>query len=119
MDDKYTPNPDAYKNRLAKEKNNPAFRSKIKDWEKNIADQPTFNTENEALQKAIEMTKKGEECLIFQAPKELGGKWKVISWEDHNGMGPESANQLGWSMIYDSQMLYDEVHGDVDHIEEV
>ena len=113
MANKYKPNPEAYKRRLEKEKKYPAFRDKIKDWEKDIADQPTFETEDEALQKAIEITKQDEVCAIFQAPEELGGEWKVIQ----DGM--ESANQLGWSMIYDSQMLYDKVHGEVDHIEEV
>ena len=117
MTKKYKADPSAYERRLEKEKNNPAFRERIKEWEANIADQPEFETEKEALAKAVELTKKGEDCTIFVAPEDLGGMWKVISWKGHNGMGPDSASMLGWSMIYDTQMLKD-ANG-VDEIEEV
>lgn len=118
MAHKYKADPDAYKRRLEKEKSIPAFREKIKMWEKNIEDQPTFDTEDEAVKFAVEKTKKGEDWTVFVAPKELGGKWKAISWKAHDGMGPDSANMLGWSMIYDAQHLrnYEE---DIDNIQEV
>ena len=116
---KYNADPTAYKRRIEREKTNPAFKNRIKEWEKNIEDQPTFDTENEAVKFALEKTKKGEEWTVFVAPKELGGKWKAISWNDHQGMGPESANMLGWSMIYDTQLLKDKVSEKVDIIEEV
>lgn len=115
----YKADSSAYKRRLEKEKSNQAFKSKIKWWESNIEDQPTFDTVEKAVKFALEKTKKGERVTVWEAPKELGGKWKVISWEVNNGMGPESANQLGWSMIYDSEGLYSETHKDIDHIKEV
>ena len=118
MANKYQADPAAYKRRLEKEKSVPAFREKIKIWEKNIEDQPTFDTESEAVKFAVEKTKKGERWTIFSAPKELGGKWKAISWKAHDGMGPDSANMLGWSMIYDTQQLRNYAE-DIDHIQEV
>lgn len=117
MAKKYQYDPEAYKRRLKKEKQNPAFKERIKEWEQNIADQPEFDAEEEALKKAGEMTKAGDDCTIYQAPKELGGKWKVISWKDHDGMGPDSADMLGWCMIYDSQLI--KMATGVDEIEEV
>ena len=119
MADKYTVDPSAYERRLEKEKRVPAFRERIKEWEKNIADQPTFNTEDEAVKFAVEKTRKGEAWTVFVAPKELGGKWKAIAWAANNGMGPESASVLGWSMIYDSQQLQRKAGRNIDHIEEV
>ncbi len=46
---KYEFSNEAYKRRLRKERTNPAFRQRIKEWEKVVAEQPTFDTENEAL----------------------------------------------------------------------
>ena len=115
----YKADSSAYKRRLEKEKNIPAFKGKIKMWEKNIEDQPEFDTGEEAVKFAVDKTKKGEKVTVWEAPKELGGKWKVISWEANNGMGPESASQLGWSMIYDTDGLHSAAQEDIDDIKEV
>lgn len=119
MAEKYSFDPEAYKRRADKEKRVPAFRERIKEWEKNIADQPTFSTEDETVKFAVAKTKKGERWTVWVAPKELGGKWKAISWAAHDGMGPESANQLGWSMIYDTELLQSKAERGIDEIEEI
>ena len=119
MAGKYKFDPSAYKRRLEREKERPELKERFKFYEKTIADQPEFDTEDEAVKFALAKIKKGEDCTIWLAPKELGGKWKVISWEAHNGMGPDSADQLGWSMIYDTQHLKDKGSKGIDHIKEV
>ena len=95
------------------------MKERFKFYEKTIADQPTFDTEDEALKFALEKTKKEESWTVWVAPKELGGKWKAISRDAHRGMGPESADQLGWSMIYDTEHLELAVLETIDDIEEV
>lgn len=105
MGKKYQVDPDAYKRRLEREKARPDLKERFKFYEKTIAGQPEFDTEEEAVKFAVEKTKAGGRFTVWVAPKELGGKWKVISWEAEGGMGPDAADQLGWSMIYDSELL--------------
>ena len=119
MADKYKVDPDAYKRRLERERSRPDLKERFKFYEQMIADQPTFDTEDEAVRFAVGKTKKGESWTIFVAPKELGGKWKAISWAAHGGMGPDAAMQLGWSMIYDSEKLEEKADDNIDHIKEV
>ena len=119
MAEKYMIDPDAYKRRLQREKEFPELKERFKFYEKTIADQPTFATEDEAVKFAVEKTKKGERWTVWVAPKELGGKWKAISWASHRGMGPEAADQLGWSMIYDSDLLQSKASKYIDHIKEI
>lgn len=119
MAGKYKIDPDAYKRRLAREKERPELKERFKFYEDTIEDQPTFETEKEAVDFAVKKTKKGERWTVWVAPKELGGKWKAISWEAHKGMGPEAADQLGWSMIYDTEHLQTKAFGKIDHIKEV
>lgn len=118
MANKYKFDTTAYKRRLEREKNNPKFKERLKDYEKIVEDQPTFETEKDALKFAAPKLKKNEMWMIWQAPEELGGKWKAISMETHDGMGPEAAAQVGMSMIYDYELLltYAET---IDNIEEV
>ena len=116
---KYQIDPDAYKRRLEREKERPDLKERFKFYEKVIGGQPTFDTEEEALKFAVGKTKAGEDWTVWVAPKELGGKWKAISWRAEGGMGPDSADQLGWSMIYDSDMLHDIASGGIDNITEV
>lgn len=119
MAEKYNVDPNAYKRRLKREKERPELKERFKFYEKAIADQPEFDTEDEAVKFAVEKTKKGESWTIWVAPKELGGKWKAISWGANNGMGPDAADQLGWSMIYDAELLQLKASKDIDHIKEV
>lgn len=119
MSGKYKVDPDAYKRRLEREKARPELKERFKFYEKVIGDQPTFDTEKEALAFAVDKTKKGERWTVWVAPKELGGKWKAISWAAHKGMGPDAADQLGWSMIYDTELLQEEASADIDTIKEV
>lgn len=116
---KYKVDPNAYKRRLQREKERPELKERFKFYEKTIADQPTFDTEDKAVAFAIEKTKKGESWTVWVAPKELGGKWKAISWAAHEGMGPDAADQLGWSMIYDTELLQEKASNDIDEIKEV
>lgn len=118
MSGKYQVDPNAYKRRLEREKR-PELKERFKFYEETIADQPEFDTEDKAVAFAIEKTKKGENWTVWVAPKELGGKWKAISWEAHKGMGPDAADQLGWSMIYDTELLQAKAGKDIDHIKEV
>lgn len=118
MAEKFKIDPNAYKRRLEREKARPDLKERFKFYEKTIADQPTFDTEKEAVAFAVGKTKKGENWTVFVAPKELGGKWKAISWAAHKGMGPDAADQLGWSMIYDTELLQKKAEG-IDDIEEV
>lgn len=119
MSGKYKFDSAAYKRRLEREKARPELKERFKFYEETIADQPEFETEDKAVAFAIGKTKKGENCTVWLAPKELGGKWKVISWEAHNGMGPDAADQLGWSMIYDTELLQAKAEEDIDTIKEV
>lgn len=119
MADKYQFDPSAYKRRLEREKARPELKERFKHYEKIIGSQPDFDTEKEALSFAVDKTKKGERWTVWAAPKELGGKWKAISWETENGMGPDSADQLGWSIIYDTQHLQNIANRNIDHIDEV
>lgn len=119
MAGKYKFDPSAYKRRLEREKARPELKERFKFYEKTIADQPEFDTEEEAVKFAVDKVKKGEGWTVWVAPKELGGKWKAISWAAHNGMGPDSADQLGWSMIYDTELLQAKGSKDIDHIKEV
>ena len=119
MADKYKVDPEAYKRSQKRLKEHPDLKERYKLYEKTIADQPTFDTEAEALAFALEKTKAGESWTVWVAPKELGGKWKAISWEAENGRGPDAADQLGWSMIYDDDMLWMKAHKDIDEIKEV
>lgn len=116
---KYKVDPDAYNRRLKREKARPDLKERFKFYEEVIADQPTFDTENEALKFALGKTKKGESWTVWVAPKELGGKWKAISRDAHGGISPEAADQLGWSMIYDTEHLEEAVREMIDTIEEV
>lgn len=119
MAEKYNVDTNAYKRRLAREKERPDLKERFKFYEKTIADQPEFDTEEEAVAFAIAKTKKGEDWTIWVAPKELGGKWKAISWDAHDGKGPDAADQLGWSMIYDTELLQRKANKDIDTIKEV
>lgn len=119
MSGKYKFDSGAYQRRLEREKARPELKERFKFYEKTIADQPEFETEDKAVAFALEKTKKGESCTVWLAPKELGGKWKVISWAAHNGMGPDSADQLGWCMIYDAEHLQARIAKNIDTIKEV
>lgn len=116
---KYKIDPTAYKRRLQREKERPELKERFAFYEKILADQPTFDTEDEAVAFAVKATKKGESYTVWVAPKELGGKWKAISWNAHKGMGPDAADQLGWSIIYDAELLQSRAGEDIDHIKEV
>ena len=119
MADKYKVDPEAYKRSQKRLKEHPDLKERYKLYEKTIADQPTFDTEEKAVAFAVEKTKKGEEWSVWVAPKELGGKYKAISYTAHGGRGPEAADQLGWSMVYDSDKLWMKAHKDIDEIKEV
>ena len=119
MAEKYQFDPNACKRRLQREKERPDLKKRFEYYEKLVESQPTFDTEAEALKFAIEKTKKGERWTVWVAPKELGGKWKAISWEAEKGMCPDAADQLGWSMIYDDQHLQNKSRKDIDQITEV
>ena len=118
MANKYQFDPEAYKRRLKREKERPELKERFKYYEEIVEAQPTFDSEAEALKHALPKVKKGAMLMIWQAPKELGGKWKVVSMETHKGMAPDAADQLGWSMIYDLELLHDKAD-DIDEIEEV
>lgn len=119
MSGKYKVDPNAYKRRLEREKARPDLKERFKFYEDIIANQPTFDTEDKAVEFAVEKVGKGESWTVWVAPEELGGKWKAISWAAHKGMGPDAADQLGWSMIYDNDMLQLKDSEGIDHIEEV
>lgn len=119
MSGKYKVDPNAYKRRLEREKARPELKERFKFYEEMIENQPTFDTEKEAVDFAVKKTNKGENWTVWVAPKELGGKWKAISWADNNGMGPDAADQLGWSMIYDTELLQLKASTDIDNIKEV
>ena len=119
MSGKYNVDPNAYKRRLEREKARPELKERFKFYEEILADQPTFDTEDKALDYAVKQTGKGKGHTVWVAPKELGGKWKAISWDAHNGMGPDAADQLGWSMIYDTEHLQQRASSNIDHIKEV
>lgn len=119
MAGKYKVDPNAYKRSQQRLKDRPELKDRYKYYEKTIKDQPTFNTEDEAVAFAVAKTKKGEEWSVWVAPKELGGKWKAISYKANDGMGPEAADQLGWSMIYDDDKLWSIANKDIDNIKEV
>lgn len=119
MTDKYKVDPDAYKRSQKRLKESPELKARYRYYEDAIKDQPTFDTEEEAVAFALEKTKKGEDWSVWVAPKELGGEWKAISYKAHGGRGPEAADQLGWSMIYDSDKLWTKAHKDIDNIDEV
>lgn len=119
MAGQYEFNQDGYKRRLEREKKYPNLKERYKYYEEIVAAQPTFDTEKEALRFAVEKTKKGERWTVFLAPKELGGKWKAVAWETHEGMAPDAADQLGWCMMYDEEGLYRLAEKDIDNITEV
>lgn len=119
MADKYTFDPNAYKRRLEREKARPDLKERFKMYEKVVNSQPTFDNEAEALGFALKKVKAGESWTVWVAPKELGGKWKAISWSAEGGRGPDAADQLGWSIIYDNDMLNAIAHKDIDNIKEV
>ena len=116
MAEKFKFNPEAYIRRLRREKERPELKERFQFYEKTIAGALTFDTENEAVTFAVGKTKNGERWTVWAAPKELGGKWKVIPEE---GMGLESADQLGWCMIYDAALLLVKTRKEIDTIEEV
>lgn len=113
---KYKFDPEAYKTRLKREKDRPELKERFKHYDKVIAKHPSFDSEEEALNFAVPKVKKLESLSVWQAPKELGGKWKVLNPEEN---APDAADQLGWCMIYDFEKLLSLADESIDEIEEV
>ena len=79
-------------------------------WAKErVDDQPTFDTKEEAVQRALEELRRGEICEVWEKPD---GKYIACDW-----VAFEAAFRYGCKQIISAAKLSDELH--TDDIDEV